>query len=93
MLILDEPTANLDRMVESRLYKLLKSLSQRMTIVLVSHDLGFVSKFVDRVVCVNRKVHIHPTADLTSEIINALYGRDVKLVRHDVDQPEAHLHE
>ncbi|MFH1830693.1 MAG: ABC transporter ATP-binding protein [Pseudomonadota bacterium] len=90
MLMLDEPTANLDRLVESRLYELLTSLSKRLTIILVSHDLGFVSRFVERVVCVNRNVHIHPTSELTSEIINEMYGRDVKLVRHDVRQPEVH---
>jgi len=92
LLLLDEPTAGLDRIVESRLYKLLKSLGPALTIVLVSHDLGFVSKFVDRVVCVNREVHIHPTADLTSGLINELYGTDVKLVRHDMDRPEEHRH-
>lgn len=90
MLLLDEPTAGLDRIVESRLYKLLKSLNERLTVVLVSHDLGFVSKFVDRVVCVNREVHIHPTSDLSSDLINKLYGTDVKLVRHDVHEPEVH---
>ncbi len=90
MLLLDEPTANLDRLVESRLYELLKSLSKRLTVVLVSHDLGFVSRFVERVVCVNRNVHIHPTSDLSSEVINEMYGRDVKLVRHDVHEREVH---
>jgi zinc transport system ATP-binding protein len=90
MLLLDEPTAGLDRIVESRLYKLLRSLNERLTVVLVSHDLGFVSKFVDRVVCVNREVHIHPTSDLSSDLINDLYGTDVKLVRHDVHQSEVH---
>jgi zinc transport system ATP-binding protein len=90
MLLLDEPTAGLDRIVESRLYRLLRSLTKRLTVVLVSHDLGFVSKFVDRVVCVNREVHIHPTSDLSSDLINELYGTDVKLVRHDVSEPEVH---
>jgi len=90
MLLLDEPTAGLDRIVESRLYKLLRELTKRLTVVLVSHDLGFVSKFVDRVVCVNREVHIHPTSDLSSDLINELYGTDVKLIRHDVHTPEVH---
>lgn len=90
MLLLDEPTANLDRIVENRLYKLLKSLSERLTIVLVSHDLGFVSKLVDRVVCVNRHVHIHPTYELSNEIMSELYGTAVKLVRHDVNEVEVH---
>lgn len=93
MLLLDEPTANLDRILESHLYKLLKSLNDRLTIVLVSHDLGFVSTLVDRVVCVNRDVHTHPTAELSNDLINELYGTDVKFVRHDMDKPEVHHHE
>lgn len=92
MLLLDEPTANLDRRAEGNLYELLKSLSERLTIVMVSHDLSFVSKYVERVVCVNREVHIHPIADFSSEVINHLYGADVRMVRHDMDEKEAHHH-
>ena len=29
--------------------------------------------------------YVHPTADLTGDLIRALYGRDVRLVRHDHD--------
>jgi zinc transport system ATP-binding protein len=92
MLLLDEPTANLDRLAEGNLYELLKSLSAKLTIVMVSHDLSFVSKYVERVVCVNREVHIHPIADFSSDVINHLYGADVRMVRHDMEEKEAHHH-
>ncbi|HOS98306.1 MAG TPA: ABC transporter ATP-binding protein, partial [Deltaproteobacteria bacterium] len=43
LLILDEPTSNVDVVVENELYELLKRLNDSMTIMLVTHDLGFVS--------------------------------------------------
>jgi zinc transport system ATP-binding protein len=83
LLLLDEPTANVDAAGEARLFTTLQQLNRRMTIVLVSHDLGFVAECVERVICVNRRVVIHPTRELTGEIISELYGEDLRLVRHD----------
>jgi zinc transport system ATP-binding protein len=82
LLLLDEPTASLDVRMEEELYGLLKELNARLTIVLVSHDLGFVSKFVKSVVCVKRRVVVHPTSEITGEMIQEIYG-DVRMVRHD----------
>lgn len=85
LLLLDEPTANLDVGVEQELYELLGRLGERLTVVLVSHDIGFVSALVDKVVCVQSTVAVHPTAELTGELMRNLYGHDVRLVRHDHD--------
>lgn len=90
LLLLDEPTANLDLRVQDDLYELLRQLSTKVTVVLVSHDVGFVSKFVKTVVCVNRSVHVHSSGDLDSEAIIRLYGRDVRLLHHDHDGPCTH---
>lgn len=83
LLILDEPTANVDAAVESRLSTLLRRLNERMTILLITHDLGFVSEAVRHVVCVNRWVKVHPTEEVTPDMITELYGGNVRLVRHD----------
>jgi zinc transport system ATP-binding protein len=83
LLLLDEPTASLDAAMEAELYKLLRRLNQRLTIIMVSHDLGFVSQFVRTVVCVKREVVIHPTSQITGEIISEIYGGDVRMIRHD----------
>jgi len=83
LLLLDEPTANLDPQAEGELYALLQRLNRRMTIVLVSHDLGFVSQFVRRVICVNRRVFTHPTVELTGEMVQEIYDHGVRMVRHD----------
>ena len=83
LLLLDEPTSNVDMAVETGLFELLHTLSKTITIVVVSHDLGFVSQYVQNVVCVNRRVMVHPTTAITGEMINTLYGTDVRMVRHD----------
>lgn len=83
LLLLDEPTANLDVAVEQELYALLRMLNQRMTIVIVSHDLGFISPFVSKVVCVKGRVSVHPTSEITGEIISEIYGSQVRMIRHD----------
>lgn len=82
MLFLDEPTANVDMVVETELFELLHEMSKTITVIVVSHDLGFVSQYVQSVVCVNRRVLVHPTATVTGEVIRDLYLSDVCMVRH-----------
>lgn len=83
MLLLDEPTANLDRIAERDLFKILKKLNQQLTVMMISHDPAFVSDYVEQVVCVNRTVAIHPTTDRDREFIGELYGDRLRMVRHD----------
>lgn len=85
VLLLDEPTASLDVGVEHEFYDLLRHLNEheRMTIVVVSHDLSFVSSHVRTVICVERTVHVHPTSELSGDLVDAVYGRKVRIVRHD----------
>jgi len=44
LLLMDEPTANLDPLVQDEMHELLHELNRRLTIVLVSHDVGFVTR-------------------------------------------------
>lgn len=83
LLLLDEPAAGLDQKVEHDFFQLLAELNQRMTIVLVSHDLGFVSRYVRTVICVNRTVQVHPTSAVNGRIIADMYGGEVRLVHHE----------
>jgi zinc transport system ATP-binding protein len=87
LLLLDEPTANVDRTAEAKLYELLRRLNQRLTILMASHDVGFVTKFVKQCLCVNRNVILHPTAKLDGGIIADLYGSEMAVVRHDHQLP------
>ena len=90
LLLLDEPTASVDAVVENELFDLLNQLNKRITIALVTHDLGFVSSYVNLVACVSRRVVVHPTSEITGEMINEIYGCDVRMVRHDTIAPERH---
>ncbi|MCK4564404.1 MAG: ATP-binding cassette domain-containing protein [Verrucomicrobia bacterium] len=83
LLLLDEPTSSLDDYVERELYDLLLELNEELTVVVVTHDIGFVSSYVDKVVCVNRQVRIHPTSEIDENIIHDMYGEHVHMVRHD----------
>ncbi|QDV91514.1 High-affinity zinc uptake system ATP-binding protein ZnuC [Phycisphaerae bacterium RAS2] len=83
LLLLDEPTSNLDLRVQDDFYELLRRLSERHTVILVSHDVAFVSKLVNRVICVNRGVTVHATSELRGKDLLELYGPDVCMVRHD----------
>jgi len=83
LLLLDEPTANIDPMAQEQFYSTLKILSKELTLLVVSHDLGFVSEWLDSVVCVNRNVHVHPVSEITGEVIKDMYGYDVNMIRHD----------
>jgi zinc transport system ATP-binding protein len=88
LLLLDEPTSNLDAEAEKEFLALLSELNESLTILLVSHDVGFVSRYVDTVICVNRSISVHPTAELTGQSIADLYKQDIRLVRHDHDCAE-----
>ena len=83
ILLLDEPTANVDPHTENMMHEFLSDLYEKLTIVLVSHDLAFVTRAVKSVICVNKKVVRHPTAEVTPEAINELYKGEVRIVRHD----------
>jgi zinc transport system ATP-binding protein len=94
LLLLDEPTANVDPAIESQFYEILKELTQKITVMTVSHDLGFVAQSMTRVLCVNQYVKIHPTSEITGEVISDIYGGDIKMIRHDHHcSQEGHCHD
>ncbi len=94
LLILDEPIANVDAHVEVNILEMLTKLNKRMAVILVTHDLGFASQFFETVVCVNHNVHIHPTSDISGELIQELYGADISMIRHDHRcSPGGHIHD
>lgn len=82
ILILDEPTANIDLRVKTEIFDLFKALNQRMTIVVVSHDIGFISSYVNRVACLNRTLLSHTPVPVGMEMIERLYGMPVQRIPH-----------
>ena len=82
ILLLDEPTANIDMRVENELFDLLRQLNERMTILVVSHDIAFISGYVHRVACLNRTLVCHRTEEIDAQAIKELYGGEVRMVHH-----------
>ncbi|HOP62768.1 MAG TPA: ABC transporter ATP-binding protein [Spirochaetota bacterium] len=83
ILMLDEPTSNIDHSAGENLNSLLRKLNQTMTIMLVTHDTGFVANITDRVLCINKKLVEHPADDNFCEMIASSYEDSPLIVRHE----------
>jgi len=59
LLILDEPTSNIDVKGQKEIYALLKELNQSLTIIVVTHDLTVISNYANRVLYVNQEGFMH----------------------------------
>lgn len=86
LLILDEPTAALDHSSSEGLYEWINDLHREsgITIVLVTHDIGVVSQYVDSVACLNRTLvsHGRPEDVLSAPTIENMYGCGAVLFGH-----------
>ena len=99
LLFLDEPTTSIDTKGQNEFYLLLKSLNDKITIIIVSHDLMVISRFVKSVACVNKRLHYHGDAELTGEMIEMMYHCTaeeicpVELIAHGLPHRVLHTHE
>lgn len=73
LLILDEPTASIDRDGQEALYCLLDQLNTNITILVVSHDLLAISTHIKSIACVNRCLHYHNGNELTPDLLAVMY--------------------
>jgi len=87
LLLLDEPTAGVDPQVERSLTDLLHRLNRRLPIVVVSHDVAFVSAHLKRVACLNRRLTCHAASAVTSDVLGHLYGERMRAVHHQEECP------
>ena len=81
ILLLDEPTANIDLSVEAQFLETLKKLRGKLTILLVTHDLDIVAEIGDSALCVNHSVHRHELP-LSGDMIREIYSSKRRL-EHD----------
>lgn len=82
ILILDEPTASVDQNMEKDIFELLKKLNKDITIIIVSHDIAFISTYVNRVSCLNRCMDTHLISQISKENLFDLYNGKMKMVEH-----------
>lgn len=73
LLLLDEPTANVDVDAESAIYQLLLKLKGDMTILMVTHNLQNAVQNVDKFLCIHRKLTTFAPQDLCEHFALGLY--------------------
>lgn len=89
LLILDEPTVGVDVQSNEQFYELLEKMNRELnvSILLVSHDMSVITTKVDRVACLNKKLHFHGAPKefekKQEEILSNLYGHDVQILEHN----------
>jgi zinc transport system ATP-binding protein len=83
VLLLDEPTANVDSAVAQPLHELFAELAKQIVVVLVSHNLSVVAAQATHIVCVNRTAEMHTVADMPHSLFRTAAGIELMLVRHD----------
>lgn len=81
LLLLDEPGNFVDSVFENDLYEHLKELNRRMAILMVSHNVGAISSHIKSFACVNRRLHYHPSHEITGNDLLA-YNCPVQIVSH-----------
>jgi zinc transport system ATP-binding protein len=84
LLILDEPMVYVDIPTEVQLFDMLEGLLARMTILLVTHDIGAMSTHVTRVACLNGKIFTHDTQEISEDMLTAAYRCPVDLIAHGI---------
>lgn len=89
LLILDEPTVGVDNKNIELFYQLLHELNteQNLTLLLVTHDTGVMTKYATEVACLNQTLHFHGNANeytaLSTDELSKIYGHPVQAVIHD----------
>lgn len=91
ILLLDEPTANLDLAHQSMMFRLVRERCTgcNASAVVITHDLNLAAEFADRVMLLTngRVVALGAVEDvLTSDNIRSVYGVDVLLDENPVSQ-------
>lgn len=86
ILILDEPNTGIDAVGQEDFYHLLKGLQKKLnlTIIMVSHDIGVITAYVDEVACLNRTLHYQgaPMGVFDDAVLKSLYGKSMEILMH-----------
>lgn len=84
LLLMDEPMASIDPLMQNSFYDLLAGLKKKMAIVLVSHDVGAVSSHVDKIACLNRRLYYHGPVEESAQGLEEVYQCPIELISHGI---------
>lgn len=87
LLLLDEPKAGVDVHMKHGLIDLLHQLNEKLPIVMVSHDISFVSTHLKRVACLSRRMTCHAAHEISDEVITQMYHGSVRAIQHAAECP------
>jgi zinc transport system ATP-binding protein len=82
LLILDEPLSNIDSNSKDNFYTLFSTLKDRLSIIIVSHDISVVSSYTDDVACINKTLHYHDGNQIDNKTLEKTYGCPIDLIAH-----------
>ena len=83
LLLLDEPTANVDAQAAQELHALFARLTTNLTIIMVSHNLSVVAAHASHILCVNRTTELHPAEALARGHFHTAAGDELVFIQHD----------
>ena len=82
LLLLDEPTSSIDKDLDTKFWEFLNVLKEKITIILVTHDISAVSVYVDKIACLNRRLYYKGTKEITPEMWEGTYKCPVDMIAH-----------
>jgi len=89
LLVLDEPTVGVDVANVQNFYNMLETLNEklRITLILVTHDIGTITEKVSHVACLNKHLHFHGRSEEFSALdrneLSHFYGHHLHVLSHD----------
>ena len=86
VLFLDEPTAGVDADTQTRFYDMLADLNRNkgLTIALITHDFGLMTRHVNKVACLNQNLFFHGTHEdfCSSSVVQEILHGEHHLICH-----------
>ncbi|HJT85261.1 MAG TPA: metal ABC transporter ATP-binding protein [Nitrososphaeraceae archaeon] len=87
LLMLDEPTNELDQKSQDDFYFLLKELNEKnnITIIWTSHDMNAVNKYANKVSCINKRMFFHGDKE-------SFFSNEEHLMNYSESSMQIHMH-
>ena len=79
ILLLDEPTANIDAQTEKQIFTFLKKLKKTKTILMVTHNFDAILKNVDRVLCFQNEISSMKPENVCNHFSLGIYHKKVEM--------------
>lgn len=86
IIFLDEPTTGVDATTQKHFYEMLHTFNKEhgITIILITHDIGVITKYVTKVACLNQKLIFHGTHEefCRSSVVEEFLKGEQHLICH-----------